>query len=289
MTSEQVLVAGGLASVAICFGSLVALLIATSKVNSNMPSEGATPMTEWARKWLAEALGTFALVFVGVLSISGAKVGGAPDGIANLASIGFAHGLAIAVMIAAIGAVSGGHFNPAVTLGFLITGRLKPVGGVIYMTGQLVGSLGAAFTLTSLFGVDPVRAATPSLGTGITLEAAIVLEAVTTFLLVLVVFGTAVDDRAPKGIYPLAIGLTVALGVMAIGPITGGAMNPARAFGPSLAANHWANHAVYWIGPMVGGAAGAAVQHFLLMKKPEAEPMPLSRWDPLFDDVRRVA
>jgi hypothetical protein len=66
-------------------------------------------------------------------------------------------------------------------------------------------------------------------------------------------------------------------------------MNPARAFGPSLAANHWANHAVYWIGPMVGGAAGAAVQHFLLMKKPEAEPMPLSRWDPLFDDVRRVA
>src|SRR5438270_622265 len=124
--------------------------------------------------------------------------------------------------------------------------------------------------LAGLFGRAAVAAATPDLGGGVNFAAGIALEAVTTFFLVLVVFGTAVDGRAPKGAYPLAVGLTVALGVMAVGPITGAAMNPARVFGPALAADHWRNHLVYWVGPMVGGGLAALVQHFFLMERPPA-------------------
>jgi glycerol uptake facilitator-like aquaporin len=95
----------------------------------------------------------------------------------------------------------------------------------------------------------------------------VMLEVVATFFLVLVIFGTAVDHRAPKSLFPVAIGLTVALDIMAIGPLTGAAMNPARVFGPALASGHWSNHLVYWIGPLLGGFLGAAAQHFFLMER----------------------
>ncbi len=86
-----------------------------------------------------------------------------------------------------------------------------------------------------------------------------------TFFLVSVIFGPAVDERAPKSIYPLAIGLTIALDIMAGGPLTGAAMNPARTFGSAIASGHWDNHLVYWIGPLIGGAVGAGVHHFFFM------------------------
>lgn len=81
------------------------------------------------------------------------------------------------------------------------------------------------------------------------------------------VFGTAVDRRAPKSVFPLAIGLTVALEIMAVGPLTGAAMNPARTFGPALASGHWTHHLVYWIGPLIGGSVAALVAHFILMEQ----------------------
>lgn len=85
----------------------------------------------WLKSSLAEAIGTFALIFIGVLSISATGVVGAPDDMANLASIGLAHGLTIAVMVAALSAISGGHFNPAVTFGFVVTGRMNPLKGIV--------------------------------------------------------------------------------------------------------------------------------------------------------------
>jgi len=221
---------------------------------------------------VAEAIGTFALIFIGVLAISAAGVVGAPSGIVTLASIGLAHGLTIAVMVAALGAVSGGHFNPAVTVGFVVTGRMKPATGAVYWAAQLIGAAGAALLLAALFGAAPVDGGTPDLGRGVGMTAGIVIEAVATFFLVLVIFGTAVDARAPAGIFPLAIGLTIALDVMAVGPLTGAAMNPARVFGPALAAGHWSNHLVYWIGPLLGGALAAFLQHGYLMARPPARP-----------------
>ena len=228
---------------------------------------------DWTRPVVAEAIGTFALIFSGVLAISGAKVGGAPGEVANLASIGLAHGLTIAVMVAALGAISGGHFNPAVTLGFVVTGRMSPARGALYWAGQLAGAAAAGLLMTALFGAERVKEGTPDLGKGGGLAAGVVTEAVTTFFLVLVVFGTAVDPRAPKSVFPLAIGLTVALDIMATGPITGAAMNPARTFGPALASGHWNNHAVYWVGPLVGGALAALLQHAFLLERAPTPPV----------------
>jgi len=221
--------------------------------------------TLW-RQAVAEAIGTFALIFVGVLSISASGIVGA-TGVATLASIGLAHGLTIAVMVAALGAISGGHFNPAVTVGFVVTGRMRAGTGLIYWVAQIAGASAAGLLLAALFGADPVATGTPDLGARVGFGAGVVVEAVATFLLVLVVFGTAVDRRAPAGVYPLAIGLTLALAIMAVGPLTGGSLNPARTFGPALASGHWQNHLVYWIGPLIGGALAGLVEHGYLMER----------------------
>jgi MIP family channel proteins len=225
-----------------------------------------------AKSFVAEAIGTFALIFSGVLAIVGVKIAGITGPVAGLTSIAFAHGLTIAVMVAALSAVSGGHFNPAVTLGFVITRRMKPGPGVLYWIAQLLGASLAAFLIAGLFGADTVANGTTDVAAAISPAAATVLEAIATFFLVLVVFGTAVDPRARNVGFPFAIGLTVALGIMAIGPLTGGALNPARAFGPALASGHWAHQPVYWIGPLVGGACAAAVEHYFLMERTAAVP-----------------
>ena len=226
------------------------------------------------KKLIAEAVGTFALCFIGILAIGGAQLGGAPAGIANLASIGLAHGLTIAVMVAALGAVSGAHFNPAVTFGFVFARKLPPITGLAYWAAQLVGATAAGGLLSVLFGAGLVAGGTPDLGAGISPAAGALVETVLTFFLVLVVFGAAVDGRAPKSVFPFAIGFTVALDIMAGGPISGAAMNPARTFGPALASGHWANHLVYWVGPLVGGAAAALLHTFVLAEKAVlAEPV----------------
>jgi MIP family channel proteins len=216
---------------------------------------------------VAEFIGTFALIFSGVLAISAVNIVQAPNGFANLASIGLTHGLTIAVMVAALGAVSGGHFNPAVTSAFMATGRINPVTGVLYIVAQIAGASAAGLLLAGLFGVQAVGAGTPALAPQITPTTGIIIEGIATFFLVTVIFGTAVDGRAPKAVYPLAIGFTVALDIMAIGPLTGGAMNPARTFGPALASGMWANHLVYWVGPIVGGILAGLLQNFFLMEK----------------------
>src|SRR5947209_19387924 len=116
---------------------------------------------------VAELIGTFALSFIGVLAIVGADAAGAPKGTANLTSIAFAHGLAIAVMVAALGAVSGGHFNPAVTFGFVITRRMNLGSGLLYWIAQLLGASAAGFLIAALFGPGMVANGTPNVAAAI--------------------------------------------------------------------------------------------------------------------------
>jgi MIP family channel proteins len=210
---------------------------------------------------VAEGLGTFLFFFVGagsvVLGDYLAGNGGAGPGLLGVA---LAHGLALAVLVSALGAVSGGHFNPAVTLAVWIMGKVTPTRAALYVVAQLVGAVAAGLALKAVFA-DSWQASnigTPALGVGITPAVGIGVEAVLTVLLVLAVIGTAVDPRAPK-IGGLAIGLAVAADILVGGPLTGAAMNPARWFGPAVAAGAYADWYVWWIGPAVGAAAAALI------------------------------
>ncbi len=211
--------------------------------------------------FIAEFIGTFALMFIG----GGAIINGG----AGLVGVALAHGLTIAVFGSAFGAVSGGHFNPAVTLAMLSTGRIESVKGVGYIVSQCLGALIAAFLLTVAYPADLVSAAnlgTPLVASNITLGGAIILEAIATFFLVSVIFGTAVDSRGPK-VGALFIGFTVALDILAIGPMTGGAMNPARSIGPALVSGHLENFWIYWVGPIIGAVAAAFLYDMVMLKK----------------------
>jgi len=210
---------------------------------------------------IAEALGTFLFFFVGagsvVLGDYLAASGGTGPGLLGVA---LAHGLALAVLVSALGAVSGGHFNPAVTLAVWIMGRITPMRAALYAVAQLLGGLAAGLALKVVFA-DAWQASnigTPALGAGISPAIGIGIEAVLTALLVLAVIGTAVDPRAPK-IGGLAIGLAVAADILVGGPLTGAAMNPARWFGPAVAAGAYADWYVWWIGPAIGAAVAALI------------------------------
>ena len=218
------------------------------------------------RALVSEAIGTFALCFAGILAINAGNLSGSSNA-TSLTTVAFAHGLAILVMVAALGANSGAHFNPAVTAGFVATGRMPLPRGAMYVAAQLAGAVVASGLLAGAFGAEAAADGTPVVAETITVWGALVLEAIATFFLVLVVFGTAVDERAPRAIFPPAIGLTVTLDIMAIGPLTGAAMNPARAFGPALVSGVWDAHWLYWVAPIIGGIAGAYVQHAFLMER----------------------
>lgn len=224
-------------------------------------------MNNTIKPLIAEFIGTFALVFIGVLAMQGVNIVQAPNGLANLTSIGLAHGLTIAVMMAALGAVSGGHFNPAVTSAFMATGRMNPITGGLYIVAQLAGASAAGLLITGLFSAQITGSGTPALAPQVSATSGVILEAIGTFFLVLVFFGSAVDERAPKNIFPLVIGLTMAVDVIALGPLTGGAVNPARTFGSALASGMWSNHIIYWVGPIVGGVLAGLVQNFVLMER----------------------
>jgi MIP family channel proteins len=222
------------------------------------------------QRGLAEFVGTFTLIFVGAGSII------ATQG-TNLTAIGLAHGLAIGVMASAVGHISGGHFNPAVTLGFVVTRRIEGRLAATYWFAQLIGAVLAAFMLTWLLPqnqVDAVNLGAPAVGNGIGAGSAVVIEGVLTFFLVWVIFATAADPRGTfASIAGLAIGLTITLDIYIGGPYTGAAMNPARAFGPDLVQNFWSDAWVWWVGPLVGGALAALVYEHLYLRPVSPEPV----------------
>jgi MIP family channel proteins len=222
------------------------------------------------QKFVAEFLGTFALVFFGAGAICADRYLQSSGGI-GLLGIALAHGLAIAIMVSALGHISGGHFNPAVSIGFWVTKRIGTLEAFLYWAAQILGAIAAAFVLKAIIPQETWRAValgTPELVRDFSTGAAMLLEAITSFFLVLVVFATALDERgAFRSIAGFGIGLTITLGILVIGPFTGAAMNPARAFGPALASNHWTNWGVYWIGPLAGGALAGLLYDSLYLKK----------------------
>jgi MIP family channel proteins len=222
------------------------------------------------RHFTAEFVGTFALVFVGGGAIITSPMLSQQAAVVNIA---FAHGIILAIMVTATMRISG-HFNPAVTTGFLVTRRIEPMMAVIYWIAQFTGAVVAAYALKSLYPdtiVQMTKLGGQSISSDITLVQAIVLEGIATFFLMFVIFGTAVDPRAPR-VGGFAIGLAVTAGILSIGPLTGGSMNPARSFGPAVVMGIYNGQAAYWIGPIVGAVVAALLYEKLLMPRPE-EPI----------------
>jgi len=217
-----------------------------------------------SQRLISEAVGTFTLIFIGAGSIL--ATGGA-----DLLTIALAHGLAIGVMVSAVGHVSGGHFNPAVTLAVWVSRRIGTGAASAYILTQLAaGALGALALRLLLPSVlwEPLNLGTPAVTPGIRAWQAIGIEAVLTFFLVWVVFATAVDPAGSFGkIAGLAIGLTIAMDIMMGGPFTGAAMNPARSFGPAVVSGELTGMWVYFLGPIIGGTVAALLYDLGVLKR----------------------
>ena len=218
------------------------------------------------KKMMAEAIGTFILVFIGAGSVVASNYFVmANSAFPQLLLIAFANGLALAVAITIAMGISGGHINPAVTIGFLTAKLINARDALLYIISQVIGATLAGLFLLFLLPVTfslPVHLGTPSLASGVSVLQGISIEAVITFFLVLAVFGTIVDRRAPR-IGGFGVGLVLAASAMVAGPFTGAAANPARAIGPALASGFLQNWYVYWIGPIVGGIVAALVYNYL--------------------------
>src|SRR3954464_11373512 len=217
------------------------------------------------RHFAAEFIGIFALVFVGGAAIMTAQMAHLDNVLLVVAA---AHGIALAVMVTATMRISG-HLNPAVTLGFLAARRIEPMMAMLYIVAQLLGAAVAAYVLQAIFPAS-IAAATRLGGQSVAAELssaqAILCEFIATFFLTFVVFGTAVDPAAPK-VGGFAIGLTVTADILAIGPLTGGSMNPARSFGPAVASGILEGQLIYWIGPILGAIAAALLYDGLFLRR----------------------
>jgi MIP family channel proteins len=224
-----------------------------------------------SRRAIAEFIGTLALIFVGAGSILSDRLTG---GGVSLVGIALAHGLAIAVMVCAFGHISGAHFNPAVTLGAFVAKKIPASDAAVYWIAQLAGGVTGALLLTAVFD-EPTRLAaslgTPGLGAGATVGQALAFEVVATFFLVLVVCATAIDPRGAFTVVSgIPIGLVITFDILAGGPVSGASMNPARTFGPALVGGFWANHWIYWVGPLVGGAIAGLLYSRLYLRRADA-------------------
>jgi len=215
---------------------------------------------------IAELVGTFIFVFLGAGSIVTAQYIGAPTA-TRLLIAAFGNGLGLGLAITIVGHISGGHLNPAVTIALWVSQRIASLLAVLYIIFQLAGATLAALALKAIIGPvywAPVHLGGPAFGPGVHFEDAVLIEAIMTFFLVMAVFGTAVDPRHPQ-VGGFGIGLIVMLDVLVGGPLTGAAMNPARAFGPMLAGNYWTNGIVYWIGPILGAIVASLIYGYILL------------------------
>lgn len=220
---------------------------------------------EKLRPCLAEFIGTFALIFVGIGAI---KTAGH-----DVLAVALAHGLTIAAFVSATMHISGGHLNPAVTFGLVCSGHMTLGAAIRYWISQLLGAIAAAWICLWLFDRDVIVNGTPQLAINLTPGQGVLVEAILTFFLVFVVHGTGVDERGRR-VAGLAIGATITLDILFGGALTGAAMNPARVFGPALVAGFWKAHYVYWLGPLIGGALGGLVYRAFIERKPALPTQP---------------
>jgi len=231
----------------------------------------------YSEQMVAEFIGTFALVFIG----AGAVAVLTPTlGSSGLVGIALAHGLVLAIFVSNLGHISGAHFNPSVTVGAWVAGKIETVRGLAYIVSQLAGAVAAAGLLRvaipeAIWRRTDLGVPTVSHNFGITNGKALLIEAILTFFLVFTVFATAIDDRGVfKSIAGLAIGLVLTFDILMGGILTGAAMNPARAFGPALVSGHWTDIWIYWIGPVIGAIIAASVYFFAFLREREEVAAP---------------
>ncbi len=219
---------------------------------------------------MAEALGTFALVFAGCGAIvTNAERAGA----LGTVGISLVFGLVILAAIAAFGHLSGAHFNPAVTTSFFLTRHLPARDAGSYIAAQLTGAIAAALLLWAVWPLKPadLGATVPTIAVG----RAVLVEGVMSALLMLVIISVATDTRAAGAPAAIAIGATIALDALFGGPLTGASMNPARSFAPALISGQWRDFWIYLAGPLVGAPLGAFAYQFVRGEHP-ALPDPAS-------------
>ena len=208
------------------------------------------------RRVIAELVGTYALVTAGC----GAIMVNANSGEIGHVGVALTFGLSVMVMIAALGHLSGAHFNPAVTVAFALSRHFKWRDVPFYVGGQLSGAVLAALTLRLLLGdVAQLGATLPTNSAA----QAFGIEVLLTAVLMLVIIAVATDTRAVGAPAAIAIGATVALDALWGGSLSGASMNPARSFGPALVAGVWADQWVYWLAPVIGASIGALLYTWL--------------------------
>jgi aquaporin TIP len=216
------------------------------------------------RPLVAEVLGTFGLVFIGAGAV---VVDASKGGSLGLIGIALAHAAVLSVMVTATMSISGGHLNPAVTFAVWMASKIEPSRAALYVVAQLIGAVAGALAVKWLapsMAGQVTSYGVPRIAGDVTFSRAILIEAVLTFFLVSAVFGTAVSAQAPK-VGGFGIGIVLLFDILFGGPLTGAAMNPARAFGPALVGNDWHGHAAYWIGPIFGAALAAIIWAKILL------------------------
>ncbi len=225
------------------------------------------------RTSLTEFIGTAILVFVGTSAV---VAGPALDGsFYELVGVVLAFGVTLTALVAALGHVSGCHLNPAVTLGLAVTGRFPWPAAGAYVVAQLLGGTAGAAATWAVYGSaarDEAQLGAVVPQASVSVGQAFLAEVLVTFVLVLVVVSVATDERAESAIAPVAVGFALAAAIFAAGPVTGGAVNPARAFGPNLLAFEFSSLWLYLLAPVVGGVLAAVVYDRLLSpaEPPEA-------------------
>ena len=214
------------------------------------------------RAWIAEFVATFCLIFIGCGAV---VVSQEALGNSGLVGVALAHGIALAVLVSIYAHVSGGHVNPAVTIGLWVTGQVETGRAACYIAAQLAGAAAGALALAFVLPKplwEPVLLGTPTVNAavGITTGNAVLIEAILTAFLVFAVYGTAVDPRGSfSKVAGFSIGLVLTFDILAGGPFTGAAMNPARWFGPALVSGTWDNAWVWIVGPIAGGVVAGLV------------------------------
>lgn len=227
-------------------------------------------MPTLARRAIAEIYGTFALVFFGCGAV---VMDSFPGGRYGTLGISLAFGVVLAIAVTTTLPVSGGHLNPAVTVGLLAARRIGPVEAFTYVVAQLAAACLAIVALKAIVPQSVGNLAlwgTPMVSSRVTFTQAVLLEAIMTFFLVGAVMGTIVAKEARK-VGGFAVGLTAFVGILISAPLTGGALNPARAFGPAVISGTLTGHAAYWIGPLLGGVLAALLWQMVLLKGEEGE------------------
>jgi MIP family channel proteins len=227
----------------------------------------------------AEAVGTFMLVVIG----PGASAVNVHSG-GSITHVGVALSFAFVILagVYSLGHISGAHFNPAVTFGFWFSGTFPRQEVIPYVLAQLGGATAGALLLRAVLGNDARAAATVP---NVPIAAALGIEIVLTFFLMLVILAVATDHRVASPVAGLAVGLTVGFDALMGGPLTGASMNPARSFGPALAIGVWNAHWLYWIGPLLG--ASVAVVTYGYLRKGEAHDYRIQGAAPSADSLHR--